>query len=414
MAEIFVSYKTEDRPRIAHLVSALRDAGFDIWWDQDIPAGGGWRETIAAELDAANLCVVAWSQSSTGGGGRFVREEAERAAGRGAYLGVLIDPVMPPFGFAEWQSIDLSRWNGKDGDPLLDHFVAQVRARLANRPAPQAAAAPPSRPRAVWPVAAAGALLVLLAAAILLWQFWPGTADPGAAAAQEPTEFVDGKLASFPCSWLQIGNYQRRPDGAYLALHGIAGSPQSVQTSIMHEAAEQSVAIAELDIADVATAPPQTCSQLELMRRYMRPGRSRLTILSQRALERDSDGQWGYFEYELDLAAIPRSAILLGLDDGGGVKVLIPDLRAARPVRTEAGRSVYGALYTDENRGVRNVGLILMTATGAIDQRLVERIGSSSDRAGMQALVREAAGKGWQFELGLVHCGFESGGRRRC
>ena len=139
-----------------------------------------------------------------------------------------------------------------------------------------------------------------------------------------------------------------------------------------------------------------------------------LTILSQRALERDSDGQWGYFEYELDLAAIPPSAILLGLDDGGGVKVLIPDLRAATPVRSEAGRPVYGALYTDENRGVRNVGLILMTATGAIDQRLVERIGTSADRAGMQALVREAAGKGWQFELGLVHCGFESGGRRRC
>ena len=87
MSDIFISYKTEDRARVAPLVAALREAGLDVWWDQDIPAGGGWRHTIAEQLDIAKLCVVAWSGESTGPRGRFVLEEAERTAARNAARG---------------------------------------------------------------------------------------------------------------------------------------------------------------------------------------------------------------------------------------------------------------------------------------------------------------------------------------
>ena len=72
MSDIFISYKTEDRPRVAPLVAAFREAGLDVWWDQDIPAGGGWRHTIAEQLDKAKLCVVAWSEELIGPRGRFV------------------------------------------------------------------------------------------------------------------------------------------------------------------------------------------------------------------------------------------------------------------------------------------------------------------------------------------------------
>ena len=114
MGHVFISYKREDQARVAPLVAALRDAGIAIWWDQDIPAGGAWRETIEQMLETSRLCLVVWSERSIGSGGRFVREEAERSARRSAYLGVLIDEVLPPLGFgSRLNSLGRARSGGR-------------------------------------------------------------------------------------------------------------------------------------------------------------------------------------------------------------------------------------------------------------------------------------------------------------
>jgi len=414
MPEIFVSYKTDDRPRIAYLVAALREAGLDVWWDQDIPAGGGWRETIAAELDAATLCVVAWSESSTGAAGRFVREEAERAAGRGAYLGVLIDPVMPPFGFGEWQSINLSQWDGGRADPLLGHFVEQVRARLANKPlAPTGPLA--RRRRFPWRLVA-GSLIAVAAIAALLFFLLGRNSTPPAT----PTAFVNARLDSTACSWLQIASVTSAEGGERIALTGIASAPESVQGTIMSAAMEASVPIAEIGVDDVAAGPPETCAELDLLRRHPWRGRPRLNVIQPRgALERTEHGLSIRFEFEVDFRDLPPNSALLGLDSIGGVEVLIPDLHAFRrqypPLRTTGTRMAYESRFYDENQGARNVALILMTASGPINTDLVEAIGEQADRDFLTRFRREAQARNWQFELALVRCGFEGSiTRRQC
>lgn len=421
MAAIFLSYKTEDRPRVAHLVAALRAAGLDTWWDQDIPAGGGWRETIAAQLDGATLCVVAWSRESTGPQGRFVREEAERAARRDAYLGVLIEPVQPPFGFAEWQSIDLARWSGKAKDPLLDHFVAQVRARLDSRPIE---APPPPAPRRRLParmLALGLGALLLVAAGYLIYRLMSGQAGspPPAPPAPSPTAFINAKLGETPCSWLQISSVSPAQGGERIALSGIAASPPEVQARLMRQAMDGAVPVAEIAVDDVAIGPVEVCAQLELMRRYRWIGRSRLTIIPRRgAFDRTRTGWRGGFEFEIDLRGLPRHVAVLGLDSIGGVEVLIADLevhrRAHPPLRTSGTVATYESYFFDENLNARNVGLILMTASEPISKDLVERIGRGGDRASLTRIAQAATAQRWQFELGLVRCGFESGERRRC
>jgi hypothetical protein len=418
MAAIFVSYKTEDRARVAHLVAALRAAGLDIWWDQDIPPGGGWRDTIAVQLDSATLCVVAWSDQSTGPGGRFVCEEAERAARRGAYLGVLIDPVQPPFGFAEWQSIDLSRWNGKAKDPLLDHFVAQVRARLESRPIEPPPAPARRRRLPAMKLAIGLGLLLAGAAAFLIYRLMPGPAAPPPAP-PTPTAFVNARLREAACSWLQISNVAPAPGGERIALSGIAASPGEVQASLMRAAMEAAVPVAEIAIDEVARGPVEICPQLELMRRYRWTGRSRLTIIPPRgALEHTQSGWRGGFEFEVDFRDLPRYAAVLGLDSIGGVEVLVPDLHAHRrahpPVRSSGTIAAYQSYFFDENQDARNVGLILMTAAAPIEPALVAQIGRRGDRASLSRIAQQAAARRWQFELGLVRCGFEGGQGRRC
>ncbi len=386
MSDIFISYKTEDRKRVAPLVAALRAAGLDVWWDQDIPAGGGWRHTIAQQLDVAKLCVVAWSEESIGPRGRFVLEEAERTAARNAYLGVLIDPVRLPFGFAEWQAIDLSDWNGKAGHPLLDHFVAQVRARLDNQPPadPPPAAAGGSRRRwPKWPLLIGGGMLLLAAAGLLAWKLVSGGTS------ESPTAFVNARLNGTACSWLQITNVTPAPGGA------------------------------EVDVSEVATGPNETCAQLELLRQYRWSGRSRLTVIPPRgALQRGRYGWEGQFEFEVDMQGLPPHTALLGLDSVGGLEVLIPDLNGFRrqypPLRTTGTRVAYQGRFYDENQNARNVGLILMTSSAPIDEAIVQQIGRSGDRAVLQRIEQAARSQQWQFELALVRCGFEGGQRRQC
>jgi hypothetical protein len=417
MSDIFVSYKTEDRKRVAPLVAALREAGLDVWWDQDIPPGGGWRHTIAEHLDKAKLCVVAWSEESTGPRGRFVLEEAERTAGRGAYLGVLIDAVQPPFGFAEWQAIDLSDWNGKAKHPLLAHFVAQVRARLEGGPIRTEAGGRPARRRRGSPnrwVVILGALLLLAGAGFLVWKLLPGTA------AQSPTAFVNARLNRSACSWLQIVNVTpAQGGGERVALAGIAASPTAVQAGLMRRAMDANIPLAEIDVSEVATGPNETCAQIELLRQYRWNGRSRLTIVPPRgALQHTQYGWAAAFEFEVDMQGLPEHAALLGLDSVGGLEVLIPDLvafrRANPPLRTTGTRVAYRSMFFDEGQGARNVGLILMTSSAAIDEAVVNSIGRSGDRAALARIESAAREQQWQFELALVRCGFEGGQARRC
>jgi hypothetical protein len=333
---------------------------------------------------------------------------------------VLVDKVSPPFGFAEWQAIDLSGWHGAEDDPQLGDLIDTIRARLEGRAAPARPRASFAPPKRAWyrgrPTAALGGLLLLVLVAAGAWLALRGR---GAAEAASPSDFVHAKLADFPCAWLQISRYEPAPGGAYVALQGIAAAPESVQTRIIGDAAERSVPIAELDVADVATAPPATCAELELLRRHMRAGRSRLIVLPQAgSLERTAEGTFGYVEYELDYGALPQHAALLGLDSAEGVHVVVPNLRAhraqQRPVRTQGSRATYGTIWEDTDGGTANVGLILMTASAPIDLALVDAIGTRADRAFMERLNREAAANGWQFELGLVPCGFEASARQRC
>ncbi|WP_166037217.1 toll/interleukin-1 receptor domain-containing protein [Sphingosinicella sp. YJ22] len=143
MSDIFVSYKREDGGRARALVAVLRDAGFATFWDQDISPGANWQFALEAALDDARLCIVLWSRHSVGPEGHFVREEARRAAQRGAYLGVLVDTVLPPLGFGEWQAFDATDWTGDAGDPALAELIAHVGKRLdAAGPPPEPCARP--------------------------------------------------------------------------------------------------------------------------------------------------------------------------------------------------------------------------------------------------------------------------------
>ena len=131
--DVFVSYKAEDRARLRPLVAALEAEGFTVWWDTHIGGGTHWREDIQEHLDAAKCVIVVWSKRSVGIEGDFVRDEANRARKRGAYMPIRLDPVEPPLGFGEVQAISLKGWKGDRSDARFLTIAEAVRRRIAGQ-----------------------------------------------------------------------------------------------------------------------------------------------------------------------------------------------------------------------------------------------------------------------------------------
>jgi serine/threonine-protein kinase len=162
MSDVFVSYKAEDRKRVAPLVNALEADGLSVWWDAQIGGGAAWRRSIEAELNAAKCVIVAWSKRSVGDEGGFVQDEASRAQRRHVYLPVTIDKVDPPLGFGEIQALPLAGWRGERSDHRYANVFTAVREIVDGTPRSgrRAAHAQPGIDRRIALVGGAAAITV--------------------------------------------------------------------------------------------------------------------------------------------------------------------------------------------------------------------------------------------------------------
>jgi len=177
LADIFLSYAREDHGRAEQIAAALSAAGYDVFWDVNIPPGKTWADVIEQKLSTAKAAIVLWSATSSAS--KWVREEARFARDQGKLLPVLIDDSVPPFGFGEIQSADLRNWQGDPNDghwrSLLDALAMSV-GDGAVKPTPFPAAPPPAakptrrrfltRRRAI--MVATGLVLVGIATAVIV------------------------------------------------------------------------------------------------------------------------------------------------------------------------------------------------------------------------------------------------------
>lgn len=139
MADIFISYASEDRARVRPLAEALQERGFSVWWDRSLAAGHDYTSVIERELSAAKAVIVVWTQSSSMS--TFVRDEAGRARDQGRLVPVLLDAVQLPLGFGAFQAEDFTRWNGGANAPQMQLLEESIRAKLEGRDVDSAAIA---------------------------------------------------------------------------------------------------------------------------------------------------------------------------------------------------------------------------------------------------------------------------------
>ena len=171
MANVFLSYDRDDAEKARPIAAAMERAGHEVWWDEHIRSGTQYSKEIEAALKRADAVVVLWSEQSVDS--PWVRDEAAAGRDRGRLIPVLIGQVEPPLGFRQYQTSDLSQWNGRGKPPqlraLLHGIAASISGVGANGPATV------SKPRIRLPAmpvmmtAIAGALLI---AGLVVWRSW--------------------------------------------------------------------------------------------------------------------------------------------------------------------------------------------------------------------------------------------------
>jgi formylglycine-generating enzyme required for sulfatase activity len=131
MADIFISYKREDRERVEPLVRLLETQGYTVWWDPTIIPGEEFASVIREALDEAACVIACWSRLSIES--FWVRDEAGIGRDRGMLVPVSLDGTEPPLGFRQFQTANLSDWIGDPADPRIMLVVAGVH-RLVGEP----------------------------------------------------------------------------------------------------------------------------------------------------------------------------------------------------------------------------------------------------------------------------------------
>jgi TIR domain len=133
MADVFLSYHSDDRERARSVAEALEAEGVSVWWDPVVRAGEAYDEAIERQLREARVVVGLWSPRAVRS--RWVRAECTIGDRKGALAPAMIEPCDRPVAFELLQTADLTHWAGDPRNSVWRDFVADIRAKLSLAPA---------------------------------------------------------------------------------------------------------------------------------------------------------------------------------------------------------------------------------------------------------------------------------------
>lgn len=175
MADVFVSYASEDRDRAAKLAGAVSALGWSVWWDRRIITGQAFDQAIEHELETAKSVVVLWSKHSIAS--EWVKNEAAVASERGVLVPAIIDTVKLPLEFRRKQTADLTDWKGEPShsgfQALCEGVATTIGGAPPDQPIPRHEQKLRRSPR--WAMAAIAAIAVAVGLGVYLMGPWRTT-----------------------------------------------------------------------------------------------------------------------------------------------------------------------------------------------------------------------------------------------
>jgi hypothetical protein len=134
VADIFISYSSQDRAIAQRFEAALTEAGYAVFRDQSTPAGQDWDSWIRGQLASARLTLVLWTRASVASPN--VRHEAIIAREAGKLMPVMVDDLEPtdfPMGLFMVHALSIGR-SERAFEEALPRFLDEVDGRLQTAP----------------------------------------------------------------------------------------------------------------------------------------------------------------------------------------------------------------------------------------------------------------------------------------
>ncbi len=131
MSHVFISYARPDEDLVSLVADGLRESGFEVWRDDQLPAHRSYAEVIEERINGAKAVVVLWSANAAKS--QWVRAEADTARTSLTLVQATIDGIVPPMPFNQIQCADLNGWDGKKSAAGWRKLIASV-AELAGPP----------------------------------------------------------------------------------------------------------------------------------------------------------------------------------------------------------------------------------------------------------------------------------------
>jgi len=180
MASLFLSYSHDDISRVRPLAAALEQEGHKVWWDSHLSGGQEFADAIEKALESAHAVIVCWTAKSVRSA--WVRDEAGAGRDSGRLVPVTLDGCLPPLGFRQYHTIDLSRWNGQPESSALEPLRKTIAERASG--VPQAMSSLPLKGAGLlrqrrWAMASVAAVLLVAAGALyMLLSGGKGSVEP--------------------------------------------------------------------------------------------------------------------------------------------------------------------------------------------------------------------------------------------
>jgi hypothetical protein len=135
MADVFISYKRDQRERVKVIADLLKAEELSVWFDANLEVGHaeGFDAEIEREVTSAHCVLACWTPEAVRS--IYVKAESKKGLDNDTLVPVYLEQCILPVPFNAIDTADLINWRGDKHDPTWNRIISRVKEKIEHRKA---------------------------------------------------------------------------------------------------------------------------------------------------------------------------------------------------------------------------------------------------------------------------------------